>query len=166
MLSETNWASWHTFFVRQRRKFWQIDASDGRRLEIVATGLPLFKGVPLGVDVTLVSPLHTDGSIWDKADTEPGIALTRAEKDKARTYPELIDSAVLRLVTMACETGGRWNDTTSEVLRKLANARARDAPGHLRFAAALGWQRRWWSDAVVLLDGHDGPEPLLSDVIA
>ena len=128
-----------------------------------------------------MSPLHTDGSIWDKADTEPGTALSRAERDKERTYPELIDSAVLRLVTLACETGGRWNDTTADVLRKLAKARARDAPGHLRFAAALGWQRRWWAmiavtardtlaatlvdDAVVLLDGHDGPEPLLCDVV-
>ena len=105
----------------------------------------------------------------------------RAEKDKERTYPELIDSAVLRLVTLACETGGRWNDTTADVVRKLAVARAREAPSHLRFAAALGWQRRWWSmiavaaqdslaatlvdDAVVLLDGQDGPEPLLSDVL-
>ena len=35
---------------------------DGRRLEIVAEGLPLFGGVQLVVDTTLVSPLRGDGS--------------------------------------------------------------------------------------------------------
>ena len=35
-----------------------IAADDGRRLEITATGLPLHRGVPLGVDASVVSPLH------------------------------------------------------------------------------------------------------------
>ena len=39
-----------------------ISPQDGRHIEIVATGLPLFRGVPLAVDATLVSPLHVDGS--------------------------------------------------------------------------------------------------------
>ena len=33
---------------------------DSRRLEVVADGLPLFGGVQLAVDTTLVSPLHCD----------------------------------------------------------------------------------------------------------
>ena len=36
--------------------------ADGRRLEVVADGLPLFDGAQLAVDTTLVSPLHCDGS--------------------------------------------------------------------------------------------------------
>ena len=39
-----------------------IDVHDGRRLEVVADGLPLFGGVQLAVDTTLVSPLHCDGT--------------------------------------------------------------------------------------------------------
>ena len=158
-----------------------VDAADGRRLEIVATGLPLHHGVPLGVDVTMVSPLHTDGTVWAGADTVAGTAIKRAERNKERTYPELVDSSVLRLVTLACETGGRWSQTTADLTRQLATARSRDAPSRLRLAASLGWQKRWWAmlavaaqdalastlvdDAVVLLDGNDGLEPLLCDVL-
>ena len=39
-----------------------IQASDQRRLEIVVSGLPLARGIPLGVDVTMVSPLHSNGT--------------------------------------------------------------------------------------------------------
>ena len=158
-----------------------IDINDGRRLEIVATGLPLYRGVPLGVDVTLVSPLHTDGSIWAGAAERPGVAIARAERDKDRTYPELVDSSVLRLVTLACETGGRWNASTAALLRDLANARARDAPARVKRAAAVGWLRRWWAmvsvsaqdslaatlvdDGMLLLDGQDGAMPCLGDIV-
>ena len=102
-----------------------IGTDDGRRLEIVATGLPMYKGVSLGVDVTLVSPLHVDGSIWAGAAANSGVAIARAERDKDTTYLELVDSSVLRLVALACETGGRWNAITATVLRDLANACAR-----------------------------------------
>ena len=34
---------------------------DGRRLEIVADGLPLFSGAQLAIDTTLVSPVRADG---------------------------------------------------------------------------------------------------------
>ena len=37
-------------------------ARDGRRLEVVADGLPLFGGVQLAIDTTLVSLLHSNGS--------------------------------------------------------------------------------------------------------
>ena len=55
-----------------------IEATDGRALEIVATGLPLEHGIPLGCDATLVSPLHADGTPWPAADVTPGVALARA----------------------------------------------------------------------------------------
>ena len=35
-----------------------IDPSDGRHIEVVATGLPLAHGIPLAVDCTVVAPLH------------------------------------------------------------------------------------------------------------
>ena len=35
---------------------------DGRRLEIVVDGLPLFSGAHLAVDTTMVSPVHHDGT--------------------------------------------------------------------------------------------------------
>ena len=37
------------------------DHQDGRRLEVVADGLPLFHGAQLAIDTTLVSPVGRDG---------------------------------------------------------------------------------------------------------
>ena len=36
-------------------------AMDGRRLGVIADGLPMFDGAQLAVDTTMVSPLHRDG---------------------------------------------------------------------------------------------------------
>ena len=52
---------------------------DSRRLEVVADGLPLFGGVQLAVDTTLVSPLHCDGT--------------------ARRHTAHVDGAVLVMIT-------------------------------------------------------------------
>ena len=38
------------------------DAADGRRLEVVVDGLPLFGGSQLAVDATVVCALRSDGS--------------------------------------------------------------------------------------------------------
>ena len=72
-----------------------ISPADGRLIEIVATGLPLGRGVPLAIDATLVSPLHMDGSPLARAAKVPGVALAAAEASKRRTYRELVDSPVL-----------------------------------------------------------------------
>ena len=86
-----------------------IDAADGRRLEVVASGLPLYRGTPLGIDASMVSPLHADRTTWARAADEDAVAIQRAEDLKARTYPGLRGSTSLRLVTVACEVGGRWS---------------------------------------------------------
>ena len=158
-----------------------IVADDGRALEVVATGLPLARGVPLGVDATMVSPLHGDGEPWQRADVAPGVALERAEQEKAETYPELVDSEVVKLTTLACEVGGRWSDSCADVLARLAAARARAAPRHLQLSARVAFESRWWAllsiaqqdalaatlvdDGVLLLDGHDAAVPLVTDVV-
>ena len=152
-----------------------IRADDGRHVEILATGLPLHRGVPLAIDATLVSPLHADGSPWDHAATQDGIAISRAEQVKASTYPELVDSPVVRLVTVACEVGGRWNAESQSTLRSLAAGRARAAPPLLRHAARASWLLRWRTlvsvaqqdclaaslvdDVPIDLDGVDGEPP-------
>ena len=158
-----------------------IATTDKRALEIIATGLPLAQGVPLGVDVTMISPLHCDGSPWAQADRVPGISFGRAAESKESTYPELVHSDVVKLTTLACEVGGRWSAECAEVLAKLAMARARASPRHLQLAARLSYENRWWAllscaqqdslaatlvdDAVCLLDGRDGWEPAVVDVV-
>ena len=158
-----------------------ISPADGRVLEIVATGLPLFRGVPLGVDVTLVSPLHADGEPWAHADTVSGVAVRRGEHSKDVTYPELVESDVVRLTTLACEVGGRWGPASADFIAGLAAARARASPKFLQLSARLAFERRWWAllscaqqdalaatlvdDAVPLLDGHDGEPVSAAEVV-
>ena len=158
-----------------------IAATDGRQLEVIATGSPLARGVPLAVDATMVSPLHCTGEPWDRAVVVPGVSLDRAERSKADKYPELVDSELAQLTTLACETGGRWGDRCLEVVEQLAMARARVAPEHMRVSARLAYVSRWWAslsctqrdtlaatlvdEAVLLLDGHDAREPQLSEVL-
>ena len=152
-----------------------VRPEDRRKIEILATGLPLYRGVPLAVDATVVAPLHADGLPWPDAATTDGVALARGEKAKLDRYPELVDSTVVRLVTVASEVGGRWSPEAQEVLGGLATARARSAPAPLRSSARAAWMWRWSCqvsvavqaalaatlvDAVpVELDGADGPPP-------
>ena len=62
---------------------------DGRRIEVIADGLPLFGGVQLAVDTTLVSVLRGDSMPRRGANQHAGVALREARARKERTYPEL-----------------------------------------------------------------------------
>ena len=137
--------------------------------------------MPLAVDAKMVSVLHCDGTPWSRADVAPGVSLQRAEHEKDVTYPELVGSDTVRLMTLACETGGRWSEACATIIAGLAAARAREAPRYLQLAARLAFERRWWAllsctqqdtlaatlvdDAVLLLDGHDDLPPELVDVL-
>ena len=108
------------------------------------------------------------------------ILLAHAEKKKRRTYPELVDSSRLRLVTVATEVGGRFSKTARELLEVAAACRARGEPRALQPAAARRWCERWLTmlsvsaqdalaatlvdDGVALLDGHDGCQPPPADL--
>ena len=159
-----------------------ILATDRRQIEILATGLPLCAGIPVAVDATLVSPLHADGRPWAKADVEAGCSIARAEAKKGQTYSELVESPCVRLLTLACETGGRWSQQCADVLAQLAFTRARAAPQHLQLATRTALVGRWWAllsvaqqdalaatlvdDCPLALDGHDGAEPAFSELVA
>ena len=121
-----------------------------------------------------------DGTPFPGADTKAGISFQRAERSKATTYPELVNSSLLQLVTVASETGGRLNRAGCSLLADAAVARARTQPAVLRKAAARGWRTRWTTlvavsvqsslaatlvnDGTCLLDAPDGPAPLSVDV--
>ena len=67
-----------------------VPVNDGRRLEVVVDGLPLFGGAQLALDTTLVSSLHCDGSPHRGAADVDGAVLVAARRRKERTYPELV----------------------------------------------------------------------------
>ena len=101
-----------------------LPLTDGRRLEVVAHGLPAFGGVQVAVDVTLISPLRRDGSSRPRADHEPGLALrTAAERKHRVTYPEFQRARRCRLTVLALEVGGRWGEETEAFLHRIAQGR-------------------------------------------
>ena len=150
-------------FVRDMDLAWH-DHADGRRLEVVADGL----------DTTMVSPLHTDGSASRGAATKNGEALAHARRRKERTYPELAgEGGRARL-----EVGGRWSDETADFLCQLAWAKVREFPEDLQRDGRRAWLRRWQkllgcaaakSFALTLLDlapsGCDGVVPSVHEGI-
>ena len=155
------------------------NALDGRRLEVVADGLPLFGGAQLAVDTTLVSPLHADRSPHRHAADSDGAVLATARRRKERTYPELVGpESRARLVVLALETGGRWSDEALAFVRLLARAKVRSEPRILKKRVEQAWRLRWLSMlgcaaaralAASLLElrssgGVDGPTPLSHEV--
>ena len=123
-----------------------FNALDGRRLEIVADGLTLWRGAQSAVDTTMVSPLRRDGSPKPRAANHDGAALEVARRKKETTYPELAgEGGRARLVVLAAEVGGRWNAETAQFLTVLAGARAQEVPLVLQGRAEAAWVRRWSS---------------------
>ncbi len=105
-----------------------VPATDGRRIEVVANGLPLWRGAQIAVDRTLVSPVQRDGRARSGADARPALALQQAKTRKLRRYPELQPGGHgrCRLVVFGLEVGGRFDSQALALLRRLARARARD----------------------------------------
>ena len=154
-----------------------LDTYDDRRLEVLATGLPLHHGAQLAVDTTLVAPLTRKGEARPRAWHEDGAALVDARHRKETRYPELLNSRRCLLVVTGHETGGRWSEEAYDFVLQLAAAKAREAPFVLRGSALFVWLRRWTAlvsmaaqnaFASTLLYGHadaahlDGNVPELS----
>ena len=124
----------------------RIDHRDRRHVEFAVFGLPFWGGIPLLCDVTQGSPLKVDGSPHPKACTVPGGAIERGEKRKPQQYREAWQArGRVRLLTLACETGGRWSDQCVDFVRMLAKHKAKEAPPVLQRSAEYGWQSRWWT---------------------
>ena len=91
-----------------------VPATGGRRIEVVANGLPLWRGARIAVDTTLVSPVQRDGRARPGADARPALALQQAKTRKLRTYPELqpgghtLSLGCLRLEEAGASIAKRW----------------------------------------------------------
>ena len=57
-----------------------VDPLDTRRVDLIARWLPLYGGIPVCGDASLVAPLHGDGSPWARAATHDGVGIERARK--------------------------------------------------------------------------------------
>ena len=87
--------------------FWRSwPEPDDRAIEVLATGLPLFFGARLAVDITLWCKLAADGTAHPGAARVDCVVCTRAREDKETKYSELLRGDRCRLVVVALETGG------------------------------------------------------------
>ena len=121
-----------------------VPPTDGRRIEVVVDGLPMFHGAQLAVDTTLVSALKRNGQARPRAAAEDGAACKAARRTKDRTYPELSGRhGRARLVVIALEVGGRWSSEAWSFVHGLAIARAREEQQLLRRRAQAAWHRRF-----------------------
>ena len=161
-----------------------VPATDGRRIEVVANGLPLWQGAQIAVDTTLVCPVRRDGQARPGADARPGLALEQAAQRKMRTYPELQPGGRgrCRLVVFGLEVGGRFSSGTLAFIRRLARVRSRVRAPWAQIAAARALTRRWTALAglaamrahaqsllelpVSTRDAGDGAEIPLGDLLA
>ena len=125
----------------------KFNAIDGRRLEVVADGLSLWRGAQLAIDTTLVSPLSRDGSASRRAANHDGAALQRARRRKEATYPELSgEGGRARLVVLAAEVGGRWSVETAQFCPH--SPRPRRNRHHI--SSRAGWRLRGCAGGVPL----------------
>ena len=111
-----------------------VPAGDGRRIEVVANGLPIWQGAQIAVDATIVSPVRRDGQ-----------PRPRARPTGPRPRPELRQARRCRLVVFGVEVGGRVSRGTLTFLQLLARARKGSPAG-----------------AVVGSGRSTGPEPALA----
>ena len=119
-------------------------ATDARRIEVLANGLPLWQGAQAAVDTTLVSPLTRAGAPRPGADRTAGSSVAAAANRKRReTYPELAVARRCKLVVVGIEVGGRFGAEAAAFLRKLAVARAREVPARLRSATRQASLHQW-----------------------
>ena len=105
-----------------------ISARDGREIEVVANGLPLWGGAQLAIDATLVSPIRRNGQPHPQADEADGRRLATARRKKEDKYAELLRSRRCRLVVLGMEVGGRWSEEALRFTRLLAKAKSRAYP--------------------------------------
>ena len=98
------------------------NGGDSRRFEVVADGFPLFGGVQLAIDTTLVSAVQGNGEPTRGAADRDGAAHA---DDKEHVYPELVQpGARARLVVFGFEVGGRWSEEARVFVQLLARARS------------------------------------------
>ena len=161
-----------------------VPCDDDRQIEVLASGLPIYNGAQLAVDVTLCSALRADGSARPRAHWQDGAAIEDAVDDKEERYSELTRGERCRLKVIALESGGRMSMETLQFLTDLSFAKARTAPAYLRKAIQFAFLRRWTrmlavsvaavftaslledSETLQLLETSDGAAPWLGDLLS
>ena len=112
---------------------------DGRRIEVIADGLPLFGGVQLAVDTTLVSVLHETAC---PAEVRISMQVWHCGKHAPAKSAHTLNSRE-RAGGVRWRSGEQVVAETQDFLCALAEAKARSAPLLLQSKVRSAWLRRW-----------------------
>ena len=118
----------------------EVPASDARRIEVIANGLPFWGGKQVALDTTVVSALTQRGEARGRA---PGQALREAQRTKEVRYPELVGARRCRLVVMAFEVGGRCSSEGVTFVRLLAQHNSLGMPAAVAALGGSALFQRW-----------------------
>ena len=120
---------------------------DARRMDLVCPGIDgVFSGAPLFMDVTIVSPIHGNGTPMPQSATRDGAAVQRAEdKNRNVDYPDVEASPHAQLLSSGTETYGRWSNHCLVLVRQLARWRSRNVPEYLQRSTEIAYYTRWWN---------------------
>merc|ERR1711966_519906 len=103
----------------------------------IIDGLDLYQGQQIAIDATLVSPLTREGMPRLRSHLVDGAALVDAQRNKERTYHDVVCARRCHLLIAGIETGGRWSIEFSHFIRHLAKARAAACPPLVRKSMAV-----------------------------
>ena len=120
-------------------------ATDARRLDFAVFGLPIFGGLSLCADATIVSPISVEGVPHPGCAEDADAVFAAAIREKRNTYRDLVESNRCEFLVLAAGTGGRRHEDCIHLVTALARHRAASAPAVLRRSMQLAFQRRWWS---------------------
>ena len=137
------------FNVQLRDMNVSVPVDGDRAIEVLASGLPVWHGAQLAIDITLRSATSANGLPRRNAAHRDGAVLTQARADREAKYVELVAGNRCFLVVIALETGGRWSGETVEFIDMLAGAHAREVLPLMRRSVHLAW-RRWWMRMLVV----------------
>ena len=123
------------------------EGADARRMDIVLPGLSsVFRGSPLFMDATCVSPVRGDGRPQHEADARDGAVVERAaERNKNVDYPDVEASPHAELLCLGVETYGRWSQHPLRLVRELSSMRAAGVTQVLRNSVRSSYAARWWA---------------------
>ena len=127
-----------------RRTHVPVPAEDGRRLDIIAPGLNVAHGLPLFIDVTVLSPVSRNGQPRPGTSNRGGRLLEIADVDNQLTYEPVVDSGLGALYCLGCEVYGRWGKPCVDLVQAMVREKTRMLHPRIRRGTALGLQHRWW----------------------
>ena len=107
--------------------------------------MPLYSGRLCFCDGTVRSPFKGDGAPHPRAATTDGAVFQKALKEKEDKYEDIVRNELVELVVLACEVGGRRNESAVDLVRQLIKLKVRNVHPLLKRSMELAWTDRWWA---------------------